>query len=131
RRAAELLQEALNKRLSDPALHYTQLIMKEISAGRHIAPAILTRLPVVADRTRLHGSRQRILEGHVEVNGQELVIIASHWTARVPDRQGEQRDKYGDQIHGVFRSMYRSNPKADLFVGGDFNDTRDAPSRNR
>src|SRR5439155_7064311 len=110
RRAAELLQEALNKRLSDPALHYTHLLMKELAAGRHIAPAILPRLPVVADRTRLHGSRLRILEGHVEVNGHDLVVIASHWTSRNSDGHGEHRDKYAYQIHGVFGAMFTRNP---------------------
>src|SRR5205807_309805 len=73
-RAAELLQKALNDRLSDATLHYGNVLMKEVTAGRHIAPAILTRLPVVRDRTRLHGSRQRILEGHIVINGQELVV---------------------------------------------------------
>jgi endonuclease/exonuclease/phosphatase family metal-dependent hydrolase len=128
RRAAELLQDALNRRLPDPSLHYTHLLMKELSAGRHIAPAILTRLPVVGDRTRLHGSRLRILEGHIEVNDHDLVIIASHWTSRTSDENGAHRDKYGDQIHGVFRAMYRTNPKVDLLVSGDFNDPPDAPS---
>src|SRR5262249_60487611 len=59
-RAAELLQEALNQRLKDPALYYKSVLMKNLAAGRHIAPAILTRLPVRADRTRLVGKRQRI-----------------------------------------------------------------------
>src|SRR5439155_11061617 len=110
RRAAELLQEALNRRLNDPALHYTHLLMKELAAGRHIAPAILTRLPVAADRTRLHGSRLRILEGHVGVNGHDLVVIASHWTSRNSDGHGEHRDKYAYQIHGVFGAMFTRNP---------------------
>jgi endonuclease/exonuclease/phosphatase family metal-dependent hydrolase len=128
RRAAELLQDALNQRLPDPFLHYTHLLMKEVVAGRHIAPAILTRLPVAGDRTRLHGSRLRILEGHIEVNGQDLVIIASHWTSRTSDDHGAHRDKYGDQIHGVFRAMYTSNPNVDFLVSGDFNDPPDTPS---
>ena len=51
-RAAELLQQALNKRL-DPSLHYTNVLMREVSSGRHIAPVLLTRLPVIRDRT--HG----------------------------------------------------------------------------
>jgi endonuclease/exonuclease/phosphatase family metal-dependent hydrolase len=128
RRAAELLQEALNKRLPDQTLHYTHVLMKELAAGRHIAPAILTRLPVAAEHTRLHGSRLRILEGHIQVNGHDLVVIASHWTSRNSDGHGEHRDKYGNQIHGLFRAMYTSNPKVDLLVAGDFNDPPDAPS---
>src|SRR5262249_22105223 len=36
--------------------------------------------------------------------------------------------KYGDQIYGVYRGMYLTNPKVDLVVCGDFNDPPDAPS---
>src|SRR5207237_4742330 len=89
-RAAELLRDALNKRLSDPALHYTHILMRELSGGRHIAPMILTRLPVEANRTQLLGHRQRILEGHVTVNGHDLAILASHWTSRLTDQGGDK-----------------------------------------
>jgi endonuclease/exonuclease/phosphatase family metal-dependent hydrolase len=130
-RAAELLRQALNRRVPDPSLEYTNVLMKELVAGRHIAPAIITRLPVERDRTRLHGSRLRILEGHITVHGHDLVVIASHWTARVTDEHGEHRDKYGDQIYGTFRGMYLRNPKVDLVVCGDFNDPPEAPSVTR
>jgi endonuclease/exonuclease/phosphatase family metal-dependent hydrolase len=127
-RAATLLQEALNQRLSDPALAYTHLLMRNLSAGRHIAPAILTRLPVHQDRTRLHGHALRILEGHIDVDGHDLVVIASHWTARITDTDGGHRSKYGDQIYGLFQAMYRTNPAVDFLVCGDFNDPPDAES---
>ena len=51
--AVELLRQALNAGLSDPALHYGNLVYKHSSGGRNIAPAILTRLGVEADRTQL------------------------------------------------------------------------------
>jgi endonuclease/exonuclease/phosphatase family metal-dependent hydrolase len=127
-RAAELLQNAQNSRISDPALHYTHLLMKNAGGGRHISPAILTRLPVEQDRTQLHGSRLRILEGHIVVNGHDLVVIASHWTSRLTNETGSQRDKYADQIYGVFRGMYMSNPQVDFLVCGDFNDPPEAVS---
>ncbi len=126
--AAELLQDALNRRLPDPALHYTNVLMKDLAAGRHIAPAILTRLPVERSRTRLLGSHLRILEGHVQAGGHDLVVIASHWTSRVSDTRGTHRAKYGKQIYGAFRGMYLRNPDVDLVVCGDFNDPPDAPS---
>jgi endonuclease/exonuclease/phosphatase family metal-dependent hydrolase len=126
-RAAELLKEALNKRL--PAeLQYQQVLMKEVSSGRHIAPAIITRLPVEADRTQLLDNRRRILEGHFAVNGHDLVVIASHWTSRVSDEEGEGRDKYAKVIYGRFRAMYEKNKAVDLLICGDFNDTPDAES---
>lgn len=126
-RAAELLQQALNHRL-DAAQHYRYLLMKEVSAGRHIAPAILTRVPALADRTQLLGKRQRILEGHLRVDGHELVLIAAHWTSRLSDRSGRRRCDYADQIFGRYHAMYRSNPAVDLIVCGDFNDPPEAKS---
>jgi endonuclease/exonuclease/phosphatase family metal-dependent hydrolase len=121
-RAAELLQHALNQRLSDPKLHYQNLLMKELSAGRHIAPAILTRLPVRRDKTRLHGSRQRILAGHITVDDRELVVLASHWTSRIQAGSDAARGKYADTLYGVFRAMHTNNPSVDLLICGDFND---------
>ncbi|HEV3261411.1 MAG TPA: endonuclease/exonuclease/phosphatase family protein [Gemmataceae bacterium] len=128
KRAAQLLADALNKRLPEGTARYEHVLMKELNAGRHIAPAILTRLPVRGDRTRLHGRQQRILEGHVTVNGHDLVVLASHWTSRVTDKDGSRRCRYGEQIYGTFRAMYMSNPKVDFLICGDFNDPPEARS---
>jgi endonuclease/exonuclease/phosphatase family metal-dependent hydrolase len=131
-RAAELLQERLNKDLPSGAAEYKHRLFKEQKSGRHIAPAILTRLPVVGDRTQHIGAaHQRILEGHIKVNDHQLVVIASHWTSRLARRGSrggdeskneEQRCKYGNSIYGRFKAMYLSNPAVDLLVCGDFND---------
>jgi hypothetical protein len=102
--------------------------MKDLNAGRHIAPALLTRLPVRADRTRLHGRKVRILETHVVVGGQDLAVLVSHWTSRNTDEQGDARERYADQIYGVYQAMYRNNPAVDLLICGDFNDPPDADS---
>jgi endonuclease/exonuclease/phosphatase family metal-dependent hydrolase len=127
-RAAELLQKTLNDQLPAETPPYGAPLMKEVWAGRHIAPAILTRLPLVRDRTRLLGKKLRILEGHIKVNDHDLVIIASHWTSRLTDKTGSQREKYGNQIFGTFKGMYMSNPNVDVVVCGDFNDQPGAPS---
>jgi endonuclease/exonuclease/phosphatase family metal-dependent hydrolase len=127
-RAAELLRQALNKRLEDESLHYANLLMKEVSGGRHIAPAILTRLPVVKDRTQLLGKRQRILEGHIRSGKQELVVIVAHWSSRVSDKEGKGRAEYADVIYGRFRAMYKSNPNVAVLICGDFNDPPEAKS---
>jgi endonuclease/exonuclease/phosphatase family metal-dependent hydrolase len=126
-RAAELLQEELNQKLDEP-LHYKHLLMKDSHGGRNISTAILTRLPVEGDRTKLLGKRLRILEGHIKVNGHDLIVIASHWTSRVTDEEGEARDKYADQIFGAYKGMHLSNPKVDVLICGDFNDPPDAES---
>src|SRR5207249_875289 len=102
------------------------ILFKDPHGGRHIATAILTRLPV--SDCRLLGKRQRILEGHIEVHGHDLVVIAAHWTSRVSDKEGDGRDKYADTIYGRYRAMYRSNPSVDLLVCGDFNDPPDDDS---
>jgi endonuclease/exonuclease/phosphatase family metal-dependent hydrolase len=121
-RAAQLLKDALNQRLGDEAFHYRTVLIDNKSSGRHIAPAIITRLPVRRGRTRLLGRRLRILEGHIVVDGKELVVVASHWTSRVRRRSEPGREKYGDQIYGRFKAMYLSNPRVDFLVCGDFND---------
>lgn len=127
-RAAELLRDALNERLADKTIHYRSVLMKEVNAGRHIAPAIITRLPVQANRTRLHGSQIRILEGHVDVNGHDLSVFATHWTSHVSDDHGGRRDKYADAIYGAVRAKTTHDPNVDVLVCGDFNDPPDAPA---
>lgn len=127
-RAAELLQKALNDKLSDEKLQYRNLLMKEIKIGRHIAPAILTRLPVVRDRSRTLDSHHRVLIGHILVNEHELVVVASHWTSRLKESGLKGRNDYGDKIYGATHAMYRSNPAVDVLVSGDFNDDPDDES---
>jgi endonuclease/exonuclease/phosphatase family metal-dependent hydrolase len=126
--AGELLQDALNSRLADASLHYRHVLFKDPHGGRHISTAIITRLPVLGNRTQIHGRRLRILEGHIEVNGHDLVVLATHWTSRLTDKTGEQRAKYGDQCYGVFYGMYQSNPQVDFLICGDFNDPPEVPS---
>jgi endonuclease/exonuclease/phosphatase family metal-dependent hydrolase len=127
-RAATLITGALNARIADRSQHYESILFKDPAGGRHIATTIITRLPVRGDKTRLLGRRLRILEGHLSVNGHDLVIVASHWTSRVSDKTGEGREKYADQIYGAYKAMHISNPKVDFLVCGDFNDPPDAPS---
>ncbi len=126
--AAQALLESLNKAIKPDAPPYRHILKKDLRAGRNIITAILTRLPVVADRTQLLGKKHRILEGHVEVDRQDLAIVASHWTSRVSDEHGEGREKYADQIYGRYRALYKANPAVSLLICGDFNDNPDDPS---
>jgi endonuclease/exonuclease/phosphatase family metal-dependent hydrolase len=130
KRAAELLRDALNDRLPKE-LQYRTVLMEEVSGGRHIATAIITRLPVEADRTQLLDKRRRILEGHVVLNGHELVVLASHWTSHVSDDEGEGRNKYAQEIYARFRALYAKNKDVDLLVCGDFNDPPQSDSVNK
>jgi endonuclease/exonuclease/phosphatase family metal-dependent hydrolase len=128
-RAAELLRDTLNRKLeeanADPVWKYTQVAMRNLDAGRHIAPCVITRLNVDHTRTRLHGSRLRILETRLSANGHPLEVITSHWTSQL--RGGEEgREKYAQIIADRFNEMARSDPAVDLVVCGDFNDTPEA-----
>jgi len=127
-RAADLLRQALNKRLGKPELASPEAVFLDASGGRHIATAVITRLPVERDRSQLLGRRMRILETRIKVNGHSLVLIASHWSSKLSDKTGATRAKYGDAIHGRFRGMYKANPKIDFVVCGDFNDDPTEPS---
>jgi endonuclease/exonuclease/phosphatase family metal-dependent hydrolase len=120
-RAMQLLQWALNTKLADPNLQYRNIEMKEMNSGRHIAPAVLTRLPINTSRTRVLGSRQRILQCHLLAGDKELIVIASHWTSRL-DGGGPQRMNYAQSIYGAANAIYLSNPQADIILCGDFND---------
>jgi endonuclease/exonuclease/phosphatase family metal-dependent hydrolase len=126
-RAAELLMASLN-RATRGAPPYRYAVYRDPKGGRHIATAVLTRLPVNTGRTRLLGKRLRMLEVHVEVNGHELVVLATHWTSRVTDTEGGGRARDAEQIYGRFRAMYQADPAVDLLVCGDFNDNPDDES---
>jgi endonuclease/exonuclease/phosphatase family metal-dependent hydrolase len=126
-RAAELLMESLNKAIKG-APPYKHVAFRDPKGGRHIATAVLTRLPLVGNRTQLLGKRLRILEAHIEANGHDLVVLAAHWTSRVSNEEGEGREHYAQQIYGRFKAMYKANPGVALLVCGDFNDNPDDKS---
>ena len=121
-RAPELLLNAYNARMSDSSRHLLTILFDNPGGGRDIGCAILTRLPVDKTRTRLLGNRLRILEGQIVVNDHPLVVVASHWSSRISDRDGGSRSTYGDIIYGRFRAMVNRNPAVDFLVCGDFND---------
>ena len=126
--AAAALMDSLNKKIKEGTPPYTHILKKNPHGGRDIVTAILTRLPVVADRTQLLGRRQRILEGHIVVDGRDLTVLATHWTSRISDKEGAGRARYANQIYGRFRAMYKAHSELSLLVCGDFNDNPDDAS---
>jgi endonuclease/exonuclease/phosphatase family metal-dependent hydrolase len=126
--AANILLNTLNTSIPSGTPPYKHVLVKNAHGGRNIVTAILTRLPVVDDRTKLIGTRHRILEGHITVDGRELVVLATHWTSRVSDEKGAGRDKYANEIYGRYRAMHKTNPNVSLLVCGDFNDNPDDAS---
>ena len=134
-RCLTALQEALNSKLEAAGLgdrKYTAVLFKGDNTGRHFAPGILTRLGVTADRTRKLGKRGngRIIEGHLETNGHELIVIAAHWTSRVTDKEGvgSRRADYAEDCYGRVNAILHENADADVIVCGDFNDEFKDPS---
>ncbi len=127
RRAATLLQEALNSRL--PAhLAYTSLVFRENRTGRHIAPAILSRIPGRVDATLTFPPTQRILAARLVAEGRPLTILASHWTSRLTDKVGTKRAAYADSLARAVREL---GPSTDILLCGDFNDEPDDLSVRR
>jgi len=129
-RAAELLQEALNAALPTGAARYEYVAMRDLDAGRHIAPCVVSRYPLSG--VKLLGSRMRTLEVHVTVNKHDLFLVASHWTSQLTDKSGDEdgkgRAKYATTIHELYAESLKGNPKLDFLVCGDFNDSPDSES---
>ena len=125
-RAARLLADTLNKRLGKEAY---AVVFKQSGSGRHISPALLTKLPVVGDRTDVWGNRQRILKTVVRVNGHDLMVVVSHWTSRLTDKEGKGRKHYADAIYGQYKAAFlaarREGKDLDFLLCGDFNDNPD------
>jgi endonuclease/exonuclease/phosphatase family metal-dependent hydrolase len=129
KRAAELLASSLNRRLAAGFSRYETVVMEPVAAGRHIAPAMISRLPLSSRHPpRLPNPRQRILVAGVMAGGHELTIYATHWTSRRSDATGERRAAYADLVYGDANRIFTRNPKADIIVCGDFNDTPDDAS---
>ena len=128
-RAAELLKESLNSGLPAGAARFEFIAMKELDAGRHIAPCVISRFPVSG--ARMLGKRQRILEVCIRVNGHNLVIVGSHWTSHLSDKGDDTtrgRFAYANTLHQAYREAVRANPHVDYIVCGDFNDIPQAAS---
>jgi endonuclease/exonuclease/phosphatase family metal-dependent hydrolase len=128
-RAAELLCEELNRRLPAEVPPYQHVAFVELKdAGRHMAPCVISRLPL--REARLLGRRQRILEVLVSHNGYDLVLINSHWTSQLSDKGNDPtrgRGAYATVIAERFRHWYQQRPDIDLLLCGDFNTPPDDP----
>jgi endonuclease/exonuclease/phosphatase family metal-dependent hydrolase len=128
-RAATALKDAVNAKLQAAGRgdrSYQSVLFKVDHTGRRIAPAILTRVGVTADRTRKLGKAKngRILEGHLHYNGHELIVIVAHWTSRLTDKEGDggRRVDYAEDCYGRVNAILHQDPDADVIVCGDFND---------
>ncbi len=128
-RCLEVLMDKLNEKLAAKGhadRKYQHILFKGDNTGRRFAPGIITRLPVIADKTKKVGSRAngRMLRGSVLVNDHELIIIAAHFTSRVTDDSGDgkRRMSYANDCYGEFNRIFQADPDADVLICGDMND---------
>ncbi|WP_169975261.1 endonuclease/exonuclease/phosphatase family protein [Tautonia rosea] len=125
RRAVELLQETLNRRLSTE-WHYTEIAHHDNLSGRRIEPAILTRLPLESSGMRTYSAGRRLLGARVEIDGHPLDVLVGHWTSRLTDEDGSKRLAYAQEMYATYQKIERSNNDlADVLICGDFNDEPD------
>jgi len=141
-RCLEALRDTLNERLAKGGLaesRYESILFLGDKLGRRFAPGILTRLPVIHDRTRkvsTYAGNGRTIEGHLVVNQRKLIILAAHWTSRVDhdaksNDNADRRMSYAKDFYGRYKAIVTANPDADVILCGDFNDEfRDASIRD-
>ncbi|MCE9534507.1 MAG: hypothetical protein K8T89_25805 [Planctomycetes bacterium] len=132
-----VLKDVLNGRLQKAGKtdqKYEHVLFLGDKLGRRFAPGIVTRLPVIADRTRKvssYAGNGRMIEGHLKVQDRELIILAAHWTSRVDSggaKPGEahanadRRMSYAMDCFGRYKAIVTANPTADVVICGDLND---------
>jgi endonuclease/exonuclease/phosphatase family metal-dependent hydrolase len=132
-RAATLLKDTLNAKLPAAAKRYEFVAMKELSpsAGRYIAPCVISKLPLDEANTHLVGRNDlRILETHVVANAHDLQLVVGHWTSKLRQADGSDgrsgREKYAAAIAADYDAAVKANPAVDFLLCGDFNDTPDS-----
>lgn len=85
---------------------------------------IMTRLPIMKDRTRIHPipMARPILEVWVEVNGNPLVLMANHWKSGAGSARLEKvRVQDAEVLKKRLDQLRASMPGVDVILGGDFN----------
>ena len=131
-RATELLRERLNLKLQATGHGnqlYDRVAVIDLSGGRHITPAVITRLGLQGP-IEMPDARRRILETHIVVNGHDLCLVVSHWRSKVRSQDGddgtESRMEYANVVREIYQRRARINPETDFLLCGDFNDTPDS-----
>lgn len=108
----------------------------------NIFVAILSRLPIVARRPHsqegflLEGRRFRTSRGLLEVDleatgGYRFTLFAAHLKSKraigAAD-EGEMREQEARALRRLIEARLTADPKANVLVCGDFNDTKDSPA---
>jgi len=126
-RCMSQLQDVVNAKLTRDGKadkKYTQMIFRLDNTGRRFAPGVLSRVKCDNNRTTKLGGRSngRLLRTHLDMDGYDLIVIATHWTSRVSDKTGDRRMSYAKDTYGEFKEILTANPDADVIICGDLND---------
>lgn len=111
----------------------------------NIFVAILSRYPIVARRPHtnenflLRGRRYQVSRGFAEVDVRlnqryTFTLIAAHLKSRRAvgyADESELREQEAIRLRAIVEARLRANPRANLVVLGDFNDTKDSPAIRR
>ncbi len=114
----------LVKALEDEGIKGYQVVLGDVFdlSKEAIHCAILTRLPIKSTKQlRVDGART-IVEAEIEVAGESVYVYANHWKSGAGDAGLE---KTRIQNAGVLRTrlneIFKTNPDANVIVGGDLN----------
>lgn len=86
--------------------------------------AVFSRFPVLREKTEIHPlERARpILEAHIDVNGNELVVFANHWKSGAGSAEMEEvRLQNAQVLRDRLDELVAENPQIDFILAGDFN----------
>lgn len=112
------------------------------AADTNIHVAILSKFPIIARRSHtnedflLGGRRHRVSRGFAEVDIQittnyTLTVLAAHLKSRRPVPEADEKElrfQEAKLLRDKIDARFVENPRAQLVVLGDFNDTKDSPS---
>jgi len=136
--------EDLQNRLSEAGVQLPHAVLLPAASGQNRNLAVLSRFPIVADRSRgdyvydLAGNRLPFQRGVLDVTmeireGYQLRYVGLHLKSRreVPEGdQGMMRLHEARIARTHIDGILASDPEVKLLVAGDFNDTRnEAPVR--
>jgi hypothetical protein len=129
REVADLPSEVLlAKALADRGMSGYRLVVAEniTAAGtaRQLEQkcAVFTRFPVKQARSHPTQDARAILEVQLEVEGAPLYVFANHWKSGASDPATEPtRIANARTLRTRLDEILRSDPNADIILGGDFN----------
>ena len=86
--------------------------------------AVFSRFPVLREKTEIHPlvRARSILEAHIDVEGNELVVFANHWKSGAGSAEMEEvRLQNAQVLRDRLDALVAENPEIDFILAGDFN----------